>query len=135
MIHLLEDLAPGTKAKIFGDSMKGWKRNYFNGVAALAAMGRAGLIRSPGAPRPTPLQQCTATSRKTGPALSELASSRLEGLHSTRRIRRSEAAPSETRITGQGGTPSSAMAREVATSASWFASRERTSNKPLKPLY
>lgn len=54
------------KAKIIGDSFKGLRCNPGAGLRVLEAMRRAGLLHPRGAPRPTPLQQCVASCRKTG---------------------------------------------------------------------
>jgi hypothetical protein len=67
MAKMLDALAPGTLRKIIGDAYRdGRNTNWGNGLAVLAAMRRADLIPKRKPDRPNPLQQCTATSKRTG---------------------------------------------------------------------
>jgi hypothetical protein len=63
LADLLDDLQPGTKARIVGDAYKGWERNYHNGYATIERMRRAGLIPKPPKLRPPANRQCIARAR------------------------------------------------------------------------
>jgi hypothetical protein len=62
MIHLLDGVAPGTMAKIVGDSMRGWPRVWRRGIDAIR---RAGLRPTHCMEQPPPLnRQCEGRSRQ-----------------------------------------------------------------------
>jgi hypothetical protein len=67
LAHLLDDLAPGSLRGIIGDAYRdGRDTKPAKGLAILAAMRAAGLILKRKPDRPNPLQQCIATSKRTG---------------------------------------------------------------------
>jgi hypothetical protein len=61
---LLDDLQPGTKARIIGEAYKDRYAFSSKGIEAMRAMNRAGLVRSPGCPRPPANRRCIATSKQ-----------------------------------------------------------------------